>query len=115
MKAESINNVLPLYSSYSNKNNDLKGQSNKLMEVNKLQDIKNNDRAILKAVEKANKELELDERRLEFSIHDKTKQIIVKVIDTKDDKIIREIPSEKILDMVATLCEAAGLFVDEKR
>lgn len=70
---------------------------------------------VIEAIEKANKQIKCYDRKLEFSIHEKTKQIMVKVINTEDDSIIREIPSEKILDMVAKLWEMAGVFVDEKR
>jgi flagellar protein FlaG len=70
---------------------------------------------VIEAIEKANKHFKLYDRRLEFSIHEKTKQIMVKVINTEDDSIVREIPSEKILDMVAKLWEMTGIFVDEKR
>lgn len=70
---------------------------------------------VIEAIEKANKHFKTYDRRLEFSIHDKTKQIMVKVINTDDNTVIREIPSEKILDMVAKLWEITGIFVDEKR
>lgn len=70
---------------------------------------------VIEAIEKANKQFKTFDRRLEFSIHEKTKQIIVKVIDTDDDTVLREIPSEKILDMVAKMWELSGIFVDEKR
>ncbi|GKX28477.1 flagellar protein FlaG [Vallitalea longa] len=75
----------------------------------------NKDHEVIEAIEKANKKFKTYNRRLEFSIHEKTKQILVKVIDTEDDSVIREIPSEKILDMVAKLWEMSGIFVDEKR
>ena len=39
---------------------------------------------------------------------------MVKVIDQNTDEIIREIPPEKILDMVAALWEMAGIIVDRK-
>ncbi|MCT4543321.1 MAG: flagellar protein FlaG [Vallitalea sp.] len=70
---------------------------------------------VIEAIEKANKHFKVYDRRLKFSIHEKTKQIMVKVINTEDDSVIREIPSEKILDMVAKLWEMTGIFVDEKR
>ncbi|MFP4697146.1 MAG: flagellar protein FlaG [Eubacteriales bacterium] len=73
------------------------------------------EKDVLLAIEHANKEFKAFNRRLEFSIHEETKEIVVKVIDTEDDNVIREIPSEKILDMVAKMYEIAGLFVDEKR
>lgn len=77
--------------------------------------IKTQEHEVIEAIEKANKHFKSYDRRLEFSIHEKTKQIMVKVINTDDDSIVREIPSEKILDMVAKLWEMAGIFVDEKR
>jgi len=70
---------------------------------------------VIQAIEKANNHIKVYDRRLEFSIHEGTKQILVKVINTEDDSVIREIPSEKILDMVAHLWEMAGILVDEKR
>lgn len=73
------------------------------------------DHEVIQAIEKANKHIKSYDRRLEFSIHEITKQIMVKVINTEDDTVIREIPSEKILDMVAHLWEVAGILVDEKR
>lgn len=69
---------------------------------------------IINAIEKANKNIRIYDRRLEFSIHEATKQIMVKVIDTENDAVIREIPSEKILDMLANFWKIAGILVDEK-
>lgn len=73
------------------------------------------ERAIIKAIEEANKKITGTNTAFEISIHEKTKEIIVRVLNSDTKEIIREIPSEKILDMVASMCEAAGLFVDEKR
>lgn len=70
---------------------------------------------VLKAIKDANKNLQFTGNEFEFSIHEKTKQIMVKVINAVTKEVVREIPSEKILDMVASMCETAGLFVDEKR
>jgi len=68
-----------------------------------------------KAVEKANKIMAIRNRYLEFRIHEKTNEIIVKVVDRETNEVIREIPSEKILDMFASMLELAGLLVDERR
>lgn len=71
---------------------------------------------VIKAIEAANKSVKTFDRKLEYSIHEKTHEIMIKVIDTSgpEEVVIREIPSEKILDMVAKMWELAGLFVDEK-
>ena len=47
-------------------------------------------------------------------IHKKTKQIMVKIIDTNTQEVIKEVPPEKILDMVASMMERAGLIVDRR-
>jgi len=73
------------------------------------------DSFLKKAVEKANQTMTMQNRYLEFKIHEKTNEIIVKVIDSETKEVIREIPSEKILDMFASMLELAGLLMDERR
>lgn len=72
-------------------------------------------RVVIEAIEKANKAISGGNRRFEFSIHEKTNEIVVKVFDSETDELIREIPNEKILDMVAKICEMVGILVDERR
>lgn len=69
---------------------------------------------IKSAIGSVNKAINPYDRKLEFSIHEATRYISVKVIDTNTDEVIREIPPEKILDMVAKLWEMAGIIVDKK-
>jgi flagellar protein FlaG len=73
------------------------------------------EKTVINAIEKANKAIVSTNRQLEFSIHEKTKEIMVKVIDAETKEVIREIPPEKILDMVAKMMEMAGILVDERR
>lgn len=73
------------------------------------------DEQIVKGIERAIKAMQGKSTNLEFSVHEKTKSISVKVKDAESGETIREIPPEKILDFVANLWEMAGLFVDEKR
>ncbi|RKD32338.1 flagellar biosynthesis protein FlaG [Thermohalobacter berrensis] len=82
--------------------------------VNNEENKKVSEDELIHAIEKANESVKIYDRRLEFSIHEKTKEIIVKVIDTNTDEVIREIPPKKILDMVAKMWELAGILVDEK-
>lgn len=72
------------------------------------------EEALIKAIEKANN-LTSQQTQCQFSVHERTKQIVVKIVDPQTKEVIKEIPSEKILNMVADMCELAGLFVDEKR
>ncbi len=68
-----------------------------------------------KIIEEANTKLRECYRRIEYSIHDKTSEVMIKVINTRDDSVVREIPSERILDFVAHVQERIGIIVDESR
>lgn len=69
---------------------------------------------IIKAIEETNKNLEPTGRKLEYSIHERTNRILVKVINTQTEEVIKEIPDEKLMDMMADFCEASGILVDER-
>jgi len=73
------------------------------------------EKIVIEAIQKANKAISGGNRRFEFSIHEKTNEIVVKVFDSQTNELIREIPNEKVLDMVAKMCEMAGILVDERR
>lgn len=66
-------------------------------------------------IERANRAIAGATCNFEYSIHEKTKEIMVKVIDRDTKEVIREIPPEKILDLVAKMWEMAGILVDERR
>lgn len=66
------------------------------------------------ALDQANKSFEPLNRHFEFSSHEKLDRTMVKVINTKTDEVIREIPPEKLVDMVANMLEIAGILVDER-
>jgi uncharacterized FlaG/YvyC family protein len=70
---------------------------------------------IEKTLENINKSLSAYSRELNISIHEKTKILMVKVMDTEQKKVIREIPPEKILDAYARMLELTGILLDKKR
>ncbi|TCT14045.1 flagellar protein FlaG [Natranaerovirga pectinivora] len=115
MRIESMSNTMPVQSSKAVESVIKVGQDQQSKAQSNPQDKQVQERDIIHAIEKANKEIRTYDRKLEFSIHEGTKEIVVKVINTSDDTVIREIPSERILDMVAKMWEMAGLLVDEKR
>src|SRR5690606_10821469 len=90
------------------KKSDTSVLNDKLLNKNIAQDD------VLQAVKQANKALEGTNRRFEYSVHEQTKTLMIKVINSDTDEIIREIPPEKILDLIAKLWELTGLIVDEK-
>ena len=51
----------------------------------------------------------------QFGIHEETNHLTIKIVDKETRKVIKELPPEKTLDMIAKVWEMAGLLVDEKR
>ena len=70
---------------------------------------------IKSAVDSLNKKIAMRHTNCSFKYHDDTNRISITVRDSDTDEIIREIPPEKALDMLAKAWELAGLMVDEKR
>ena len=81
---------------------------------NSLSEKDKGEKQIKSAVSKINKLLEGEGTHLQYKKHDVLNQMIVRVIDNNTNAVINEIPNEKILDMVAKLCEMAGVLVDKK-
>lgn len=51
----------------------------------------------------------------EFGYNEPTNRITIKIKDKETEEVIKEIPSEKALEMLAKVWEIAGILVDEKR
>lgn len=76
----------------------------------------NNSDNIRKAIDDVNKKvISATDSELQFGIHEGTNRVTIKVIDKQTKKVIRELPPEKTLDMIAKAWELAGIMVDEKR
>lgn len=72
-----------------------------------------NNEQIRKAVEKLNKSMPHSEAI--FGIHEDTNRVMIKIVDRDTKEVIKELPPEKTLDMIARVWEMAGIMVDEKR
>ncbi len=66
------------------------------------------------AVDRLNKFFSDKESYIEYEKHDVFNAYIVKIVDKETREVIREIPPRKILDMVASMCEIAGVLLDKK-
>lgn len=67
------------------------------------------------AIADINKKIAPTQTQCEFKYHEETHRISITVRDKQTDKVIKEIPPEKTLDMIAKSLELAGILVDEKR
>lgn len=78
-------------------------------------DFNSKEEYLRSEISKANSKLQRHNIRCEFDYHEETNRITIKVMDKETDKIIREIPPEKTLDMIQKIWELAGLLIDERR
>jgi flagellar protein FlaG len=53
-------------------------------------------------------------RRVKLAVNEEINQVIIKVVDSETDKVIKEIPAEEIQHLIARIKETIGLLVDEK-
>jgi len=57
---------------------------------------------------------DVSNRRLSYSVNKELNQVVVKVIDSETDKVIRVIPSESLLKLHSRMKEVIGLIFDEE-
>ncbi|MCM1089566.1 MAG: flagellar protein FlaG [Butyrivibrio sp.] len=87
-----------------------KGQGNN--SPDQKQDQMNSEQ-IRKTIEKLNKRMMNSEAI--FGIHEDTNRVTIKIVDKDTKEVIKELPPEKTLDMIAKAWELAGILVDERR
>lgn len=73
------------------------------------------DEKIIQAIEEANKKVLGPNIELNFKIHEKTKRISIKVINQETKEVIREIPPEKLLDIIGYISNYKGNVLDVKK
>lgn len=66
-----------------------------------------------KQISDLNKKLNTTE--CQYGIHEATQRVTLKIVDKETKEVIKELPPEKTLEMIAKVWEMAGLLVDERR
>ena len=67
------------------------------------------------AVAMANKKAEPVFLEFQYQIHDKTNRLMISVINTQTQEVVREIPPERVLDALGKMWEMAGILLDERK
>ena len=65
-------------------------------------------------VESLNKFMDLMTADIRFSMHQKSNRLMVQLISSKDQTVLREYPSKEFLDMIANIREFVGILTDKK-
>lgn len=63
-----------------------------------------------KAIKKLNKFLEDEKTHAEYEKHKDLGTLMIKIVDDETEKIVVELPPEKVLNMIASLCEQVGIL-----
>ncbi|ATF16666.1 flagellar protein FlaG [Brevibacillus sp. HB1.4B] len=74
-----------------------------------------NSKELVREVDNLNKFMQSSTTHIKFTLHEKLNEYYVQVVNDQTKEVIREIPSKKVMDMVAKMHEMIGLLVDEKR
>ncbi len=83
-----------------------------LQEKAKEQRLSNEELA--EAVQDIQSRLEVVGTRLGFSIHEETEDIVVEITNRESGELIRQIPSDEVLELRARLDELVGILFDKK-
>ena len=79
------------------------------------------EKSVAEAIEDINANAKLRMRNLELSINEELNRTVIKVVDAESGEMIRQIPSEKVLQLAEKLKESdeptdvvSGLFLDDE-
>ena len=118
----SIKNVVqtdPTQNVYTNKNKEIENSVKKSpieeqKELLEKQDKEKLKKELERITEELNKVLNPLNTTLKFKFNDKVEELVVKVVDTKDNKVIREYPPKEALELMQKMRELIGLLFDKK-
>ncbi|MDV2886266.1 flagellar protein FlaG [Alkalihalophilus pseudofirmus] len=65
-------------------------------------------------VESMNDLLKTNQTSVKFNVHEDLDRMYVQVVDLETEEVVKEIPPEQFLDMVASMLKHAGLIVDQR-
>ncbi len=83
-------------------------------EVMEKQDKNKLKKELQKITEELNKALNPLNTTLKFQFNDKIDELMVKVVDTQNNKVIREYPPKEALELMEKMREIVGLLFDKK-
>ena len=108
---DNITNKQPIIKEVENSE---KTSTQKLKDANDEMDKNKLKKELQKLTEELNKALNPLNTTLKFKFNDKVEELMVKVVDTKDNKVIREYPPKEALELMEKMREIVGLLFDKK-
>ena len=90
------------------------GQSKSNAGSNSNEQQQPSNEQLKRAVEQLNKNMVAHSEAV-FGIHEGPNRVTIKIVDKDTKEVLKELPPEKTLDMIAKVWEMAGILVDERR
>ena len=94
-------------------------EKSRLENSNNVKEVKENSipgkDEIVEIVDQLNKTVDGHEPKISFSYHDKINRVIMKIIDSDTNEVVREIPAKDLVKLLENLNEYIGVFFDESR
>lgn len=108
-KADSIENIPITLENLRDENQEISLEE-------KIQNVIENQKFVHDKVRKSLDEYSsrMGNYEAKFGMHEATNRVMIKLIDKDTKEVIKELPPEKTLDMIAKCLEQAGILVDEK-
>ncbi|MWC30912.1 flagellar protein FlaG [Paenibacillus sp. MMS18-CY102] len=92
------------------------GEYGHLKEKQKHEILSVSEKALMSAIDKANRAVQGTPHEFNYKIHQPTGQVIVQILNSDTHEIVHECPSEKFIELVEKLQElSVGAIIDEKR
>lgn len=67
-----------------------------------------------KAAEKLNRLMGIIDKRFEFSVHEDSDNVTVKITDQQSGEVMDEIQPQRVMDILSSFSQMAGLFFDKR-
>ena len=58
--------------------------------------------------------LQVSNANMQVTLHEKTNELMVRFVDTKNGQVLKEFPSHEFLDTMANIREYVGILLDKK-
>lgn len=81
----------------------------KVLDENTMKEVREQLEA---EIERLNRITRAFDRRMNFLLHERADKIFVQIIDMETDAVIREVPPEEVLDLIASIRDMVGIFLD---
>jgi len=71
------------------------------------------EQELRKQMEELNKALDMMNIKREFEVDKDLGEVVVKIVDTQENKVVRQIPPEEVLKLAKNIREMVGLLFDK--